>query len=215
MSVITDNDLSAHLKPGGLTGTQHDTTITSAVSATNAAVVRYCERSFEKVAVASESARVYSRAGEGAWRGIESPYTAVVHDLWDTTNLVVKTDPGDDGTFATTWDADDYQLEPLNGLDGDAYTPWWRIRAVGTRTFPCSNRRAALQVTAAWGWTAVPDDVFQGALILASRLFMRKDSPQGVAGFGEMGVVRITRAKDPDVAMLLDPFRHPRAVAVG
>lgn len=213
MAIITTADLEAHLKPGGISGTQHDTTMASAVNATIQAVIRYCGRSFEKVAVASETARVYSRSGESDWRGIESAYSAVIHDVWDTTNLVVKTDEGDDGTFETTWAATDYQLEPLNLLEGDTYSPYWRIRAVESRTFPLSSRRAALQVTAAWGWTAVPDDVKEAALLKAARLWTRKDSPQGVAGFGEFGVVRISRAKDPDVAELLDPFRHPKMLA--
>lgn len=213
MAIIADADLKVHLKAGGITGSQHDTTVTNAVNATIAAVIRYCGRSFEKVALASETARVYTRQGEGTWRGIESPYTAVVHDIWDTTNLVVKTDQGDDGTFETTWASTDYQLEPLNLLEGDSYSPYWRIRAVEGRVFPCSSRRAALQVTAAWGWTAVPADVKQAALIKAARVWMRKDSPQGVAGFGEFGVVRISRQQDPDVADLLDPFRHPKMVA--
>ena len=207
MAIITSSDTAAHL---GISGSQHDTTVAWATAAANAAVVRYCHRSFDKTAVASETARVYSRSGEGTWRGIESPYTAVIHDVWDTTNLVVKTDDDDDATFETTWDASDYQLEPLNLLDGDAYSPYWRIRAVEGRTFPISNRRAALQVTAAWGWTAVPAEVTEAALIKAARLFHRKDSPQGVAGFGDFGVVRITRAQDPDVADLLGPFVHPK-----
>lgn len=213
MPIITDDDLIAQLKPGGVSSV-HDDQISNAVNATNAAIVRFCRRGFDKVATASATARIYSRAGEGQWRGIQSPCEAVVHDIWSTTGLIIKTDDGDDGTFETTWASTDYQLEPLNQLDGDTYTPWWRIRAVNGKTFPCNNRRAALQVTAPWGWEDVPDDVKQAALIKAARLFLRKDSPQGVAGFGDFGVVRISRTEDPDVAALLDPFRHPAAVLV-
>lgn len=212
MPIITAAELKAHLKADSVTGTQHDTTISNAVAATNAAVIRYCGRSFEKVAVASETARVYGRTGHGQWQGIESPWSAIVHDIWDTTNLVVKIDDGDDGTYETTWSTTDYQLEPLNRLEGDSYSPYWRIRAVEGRTFPVTGRRAALQVTAAWGWTAVPDDVKQAALIKAAAVWSRKDSPQGVVGFGEF-VVRISRQKDPHVADYLDPFRHPKMVA--
>jgi hypothetical protein len=214
MTIIADADLKAHLKPGSISGTQHDTTIANAVTATNAAVMKFCGRSFEKVAVASETARTYSRVDEGSWRGIESATSACVHDIWDTTNLVVKTDEDDDGVFETTWASTDYQLEPLNMLDGDSYSPYWRIRAVDDRTFPTGNKRAALQVTAAWGWTAVPGDVKQGALIKAARIWTRNESPLGVAGFGEMGAVRISRFEDPDVVDLLQWFRHPKLVAL-
>lgn len=214
MPIITTVDLEAHLKPGGITGVQHDTVLANATNATIAAVIRFCGRSFEKVAANAPTARVYSRAGEGQWRGIVNPYEAIVHDIWDVTNLAIKTDHGDDGTYETTWATTDYQLEPLNLLEGDSYSPYWRVRSVGSRRFPTNNRRTALQITAAWGWTAVPDDVKQAALIKAASLFTRKDSPQGVAGFGEFGVVRISRQQDPHVAELLDPFRHPRIAAL-
>lgn len=213
MAIITADDLKAHLKADSFSGLQHDTTIASAVAAANAFVVRHCGRVFDKVAVGSETARVYGLTGRGAWRGIENAYSVAVHDIWDTTNLVVKTDAADDGTFSTTWASTDYQLEPLNQLDGESYTPYWRVRAAEGRVFPTTNSRPAVQVTAAWGWTAIPDEVKQAALIKAAALWMRKDSPQGVAGFGEFGVVRISSREDRDVADLLQPFVHPKKVA--
>jgi hypothetical protein len=38
-------------------------------------------------------------------------------------------------------------------------------------------------------------------------VFKRADSPLGVAGFGEFGVVRVTQL-DPDVKALLEPYRR-------
>lgn len=212
MAIITVDDLKEHLKPGSISGSQHDPTIATATAATIGAVIRFCGRSFEKTSVGSETARVYDRSGRSTWHGIESSSSAVVHDIWDVTNLVVATDDGDSGTF-TAWDAGDYQMEPLNHLDGDAYSPHWRVRAVNGRSFPCGHRRPALRVTAAWGWAMVPDDVKQAALIKAASVWTRRESPQGVAGFGEFGVVRISRQQDPHVADLLNPFRHPKMLA--
>ena len=40
-------------------------------------------------------------------------------------------------------------------------------------------------------------------LLLASRLYKRRQSPEGVAGWEEMGVVRIV-ARDPDIERLLE-----------
>jgi hypothetical protein len=37
------------------------------------------------------------------------------------------------------------------------------------------------------------------------RQFKRYDSPLGVAGFGDIGVMRVSRV-DPDVAALLEPY---------
>ena len=42
--------------------------------------------------------------------------------------------------------------------------------------------------------------------MLASRLFRRRLSPEGVAGFGEFGAVRVI-AQDPDIEALMTPNR--------
>ena len=43
------------------------------------------------------------------------------------------------------------------------------------------------------------DDVQGGILLLASRIFQRRRSPEGVAGFSEFGAVRVL-VTDPDIA---------------
>lgn len=196
MAIITNADLKAQL---GNIGTQHDSVVTFAVNAANQAVVQYCGRDFDKVAEASETVRVFRS---------RTDCRAVVDDFWSTTNLVVKTDDDDDGTYETTWASTDYQLEPLNGRANGITVPYYRIVAVAARRFPTCNLRTSVQVTAAWGWTAVPAAVFEATLMKAARLFHRKDSPQGVAGFDQFGAVRLSRSEDGDVMSLLDPFRR-------
>lgn len=63
------------------------------------------------------------------------------------------------------------------------------------RGWPCSE--------AAVDAPAFPDAVVEGATLLAGRLFRRRESPAGVAAFGELGPVYVMR-NDPDVAMLLN-----------
>jgi hypothetical protein len=127
-----------------------------------------------------------------------------------TTGLVVKTDTAADGTFATTWAATDYQLLPVNAPHAfPEAEPWTQIQAIGAPTFPTGTTAQThrVQITAKWGWPATPDAVVQACLIKASRLFHRKDSPQGIAGFGEFGPVRLSRTEDADVEDLLSPYR--------
>lgn len=62
-----------------------------------------------------------------------------------------------------------------------------------------------IRVTARWGWPGVPSKIDQATLIRAQRLYRRKDSPEGVAGFNELGVVRIGRY-DPDYDKLIGSF---------
>lgn len=67
---------------------------------------------------------------------------------------------------------------------------------------------APVSVTAQWGWPTVPAGVKQAMVILAVRLFKRKESPEGVAGWNDMGSVRISKY-DPDVYSLLLPYTLP------
>jgi hypothetical protein len=101
-------------------------------------------------------------------------------------------------------------VEPANGVvDGLTGVPYHVIRSVGGRRFPVTGRRNRIQVTARWGWAAIPPAVEDACMIQAAHLFRRKDTPDGIAGgFGnEFGVVRVSRFIDPDVEMLLAPYR--------
>jgi hypothetical protein len=69
---------------------------------------------------------------------------------------------------------------------------------------------ATVKVTGTFGWPALPIDIKQACILLAMRQFKRYDSPLGVAGFGDMGALRVGRT-DPDVEALLSPYK--RAVA--
>lgn len=56
------------------------------------------------------------------------------------------------------------------------------------------------------------EDVALGALMLAGRLWARRNSPAGVAQFGSEGAAYVQR-QDPDVAMLLGLGAWARPVA--
>src|SRR5512139_2516071 len=134
-----------------------------AIQSASREIDKYCGRRF--YADTNASARVYPVGARPV--GIRDECRAVVDDLWDTASLVVKTDTGANGGYATTWASSDFELSPLNGIvDGESGWPYYEIRAIGANRFPCYgyNRPAPLQVTAKWGWTAVPDPVYQACL---------------------------------------------------
>lgn len=154
-----------------------------------------CGRQFNDAGTAS--ARVYT---------VDGADLALVDDFSTTTGLVVKTDTAGDGTYATSWASSDYQLEPLNGIvSGMTGWPYWRIRAVGSRRF-VPSARATLQVTARWGWSAVPAPVKEACLIVATEIGKLKDAPFGVAGFGEYGAIRVRQ--NPIAMGMLAPYRR-------
>ncbi|MEV0963264.1 phage gp6-like head-tail connector protein [Streptomyces sp. NPDC049910] len=65
-----------------------------------------------------------------------------------------------------------------------------------------------VRVTTRFGWPAVPEEIAEAALIQAARLFKRKDSPEGVLGSAEWGVVRLSR-RDPDMWNLIEQYVLP------
>lgn len=172
-----------------------------AINASSRAIDRYCGRRFWLDAAVA--VRTYRPDSAGS---------TYVDDIGTATGLVVKT--GTDGTtFPTTWASTEYVLEPRNagivgsGSTADAHA-FWELVAIAGRTFPTHAYRPTLQVTARFGWSAVPVDVTEACLLKAASMFKRKDAPFGVAGFDGFGPIRIGR-NDPGVMELLAPYRHP------
>ncbi|MFC5187130.1 head-tail connector protein [Actinomadura harenae] len=125
-------------------------------------------------------------------------------DISTTDGLLVEVETVPGTWMPWTLDTD-FELGPDNA-DGGAYA-WWQLEPIGTQRLPVTGRRT-VRVTARWGWSAVPDQVQEAAILRAVALFKRKEAVYGVADFGEFGPVRITRA-DPDVMDLLRPFQKP------
>jgi hypothetical protein len=171
------------------------------------------------MAVESASRLVDGHAGRRFWSAgtaskffvAQDDYVCEVDDIVSP-NIVLQTSNNADGIFDTTWDLDDYQLEPLNGeLDGIAW-PYTSIRAIGDYLWPISGGEALVKVTAVFGWPSIPIAIKQATIIQASRIFKRLDSPLGVAGFGDLGAIRVTRDLDPDVAQLVMPYKRMRNI---
>ena len=141
-------------------------------------------------------------------------YVVETDDIISVTTL--KTDSNGDGTFDTTFDASDFQLEPLNGLAGGIDTPFTRIRAIGTYLWPVYEPRnvdanqASVQVTGVFGFSSVPTAVRQACILSALRQYKRYESPTGVLGFSDLGAVRVGTKLDPDVERMIQPYRKVR-----
>jgi len=187
----------------GISVSTYDTQLDEAVNAASRSIDNYCQRRFWLDGTTAARTFVPQTLNQIKFDD----------DIGDSASVIVKTDASGDGTFETTWVASDYQLLPVNAAFAfPEAEPWTGMRAVGTKTFPWLvntwlTRLDRVQVTAKWGWPAVPDAVAQACLIKASRLFHRKDSPQGIAGFGDFGPVRLSRSEDADVVSLLGPYR--------
>jgi len=148
----------------------------------------------------------YSSGTATRYYSASDSYVTQINDISSST-LTLATSSGADGIFDTIWAATDYQLEPNNGnVDGLA-VPYTRIRAVDRYVFPTAGEEVLVKLTATFGWASVPIAITQACVIQASRIFKRLDSPLGVAGFGDMGTIRVSRYLDPDVEQLVAPYR--------
>ena len=135
------------------------------------------------------------------------PNDSFVVDTDDLTSIVsVKLDDSGNLDFPVTLAVTDYQTEPVNQrVSGNAF-PITRLRMIGDHLLPVWGRQATVRIHGVYGFTPTPIQVTQACVIQAGRIFKRNESFLGVAGWGDLGAIRVGKV-DPDVAMLIRPFK--------
>jgi hypothetical protein len=181
-----------------------DALLEMAVESASRLIDAYCGRNF---ILAGTATRYYNT---------ENPYIVQIDDARSIS--AVETSTGLDGVYDTTWTIGtaggqgDAQPEPINDYLGGIVWPFTRIRAIGDYSFPTGPENS-IKVTAVFGWPNIPVTVTQACILQASRIFTRLQSPLGVAGFGDMGIMRVSRGLDPDVVQLVEGYRRVNGVA--
>jgi len=194
----TLNDFKTYLFPSSNYGTSEDPQMEAAIEAASRSIDAYTSRRF--YSDSTVSARVYYA---------DSPIRCVIDDFSTITGLIIKTDTGDNGTYDQTWDSTEYVLEPINSeIGGISGQPYNTIIATIPKMFPTTGRRPRVQVTAKWGWAAVPNTIFQSCLIQAARVYRRAQTPEGFAAGEGFGAIRVSTRLDPDVQMMIAPYRR-------
>ena len=176
-----------------ITDSVDDTLLEMAVESASRMIDAECDRNFFSAGTATRDFQ---------------PNDDYVVDVDDLISIVsVKIDDAGERTFLITLATSDYQTEPLNQrVSGNAF-PISRLRMVGDYLLPIYKRQATVRIEGVYGFTPTPIQVTQATVIQASRIFKRLDSPLGVLGFGaEGGAIRVGKV-DPDVAMLIRPFK--------
>ena len=197
MAIVNSYATLAQVKSSlRITDDLDDPLLELAIEAASRQIDSHCERVF----YSTSATRVYAP---------NDSYLCETDDIVSITTL--KTSSLADSTYDTTWATSDYELLPLNGIAGGLVIPWNGLKAVGDYLFPITTpvQEATVQIVGTFGFASIPTAVKQATVILASRLMKRNDSPLGVAGFGDLGVVRVSRL-DPDVESLVAPYRKVR-----
>lgn len=190
-------DVKASLR---IQDTIDDVLIENSINAASRMIDQYCNRNF------------YSgSAGEVRYYKANDGYTCWIDDMQTITS--VQTAATDPIVFDTTWAATDYQVLPANRWANGAWYPITAITAVENYLFPVWAEIPLVKVTGTFGWNAVPESIKFATIIQASRLFKRLESPLGVAGVSDLGILRVGYNIDGDVAQLINPFRLLRTGA--
>jgi hypothetical protein len=181
-----------------------DALLEMAVESASRLIDAYCGRNFINAGTVT---RYYNT---------ENPYVVQIDDARSIAQ--VETSTGLDGVYDTTWTIGtaggqgDAQPEPINDYLGGVVWPFTRIRAIGDYSFPTGPENS-IKVRAVFGWPNIPVTVTQATILQSSRIFSRLQSPLGVAGFGDMGIMRVSRGLDPDVVQLVEGYRRVNGVA--
>lgn len=177
---------------GKTTADDRDDLIEQAIAAASRMIDERCGRRF--YAPTGVSARTFTALDRHLTIG--DAQSIRVDDIATDEGLIVETKTGFTGTYSTITGA---ELGPDNS---DVLgRPWTEV----VYSAGWIGDASKVRVTARWGWPSVPDAITQAAALLAARLYRRKDSPQGVLGSAEWGVMRVSRF-DPDVENLIAPY---------
>ena len=118
----------------------------------------------------------------------------------------LATDDANDRTYAAVWDVTEYEL-----VGDPAYAI--HVMPMGGRRFPRGRNR--VRITGLWGYSAEPPaPIVEATLLLASRLYKRKDAPFGIAGSADHGELQTLPGMDPDVKQLIQSYRRYGLVGV-
>jgi len=178
----------------GITDTARDELLASAITAASEAIDQRTDRRFDLDP--SPVARVFRPRGRVVRD--DDGELLLVDDIGDTAGLVVEVGS------AGSWTAlSGFETSPENALAKGKPITGLLLPA---GAWPTGSGR--IRVTARWGWPAIPAGIEQAARIQATRLYRRKDTPEGVAGSAEWGVMRLAKL-DPDVHAMTEPYVLP------
>lgn len=155
--------------------TAKDAELTDRLASASMDINRWCGRQFGRDETATT--RTY----------YPGPTGVDVDDFWTPDDLAVVPYLGT--TAGAAWTVDGLNLEPLNGIvDGVPGWPYRRLAYGYAMGAMYCVSATTVQVTARWGWAAVPSNVETACLLLAAMDNRAGDAPFGVAAFGDYAV---------------------------
>jgi hypothetical protein len=198
-------DLQSVLAEVGINNANKDAQIEAAINAASRQIDDYTGRRFWQDSTV-QTREFYA----DDYRELVSAVDQVL-DISTATGLIVKIDTNDDGTFGTTLTVNThFVLLPTNAVDDSE--PYTGIRMVDSiYNFPrYTSGRPGVQITARFGWSAVPDPVAQACLIQSVLLFKATDAAMGGLSFGDGAFMRVRGGLNPVAQSLVERYAFAR-----
>jgi len=166
------------------------------------AISRYMDRRLGRFFTtdASAVAREYQ-----AVQYSNQPKSLFIDDMVTLTSIKVDTD--DDGSFAdeSAWASTDYELQPRNAADGPEAGPYTEIFIP-----PWSSKdlwgQHRVQVTATFGWPAVPSAIEQACVQLTGILRLETPRATRTVNVGAETVLETSRQAQEIVTALMQMY---------
>ncbi len=158
------------------------------------AVSRYLDRMLGRFFTKDASAVIrlfYSAAGgainpeaENPWKGLPRSRLLAVDDM-AAAPTKIRVDESRNNTFSRTLSASDYQLMPLNADKGPEAWPWNQLYLPAYSSLLGWPGDTQVEITAQWGWAAIPKPIEIGACHLTALL--RLETPRSVTSRSDVG----------------------------
>jgi hypothetical protein len=169
--------------------------IEAAIGAVSRTIDDYCGRFF------------YSTAGTVLFTA-EHPLFAELPGDWSAITSITI-DDGNSGTPNIVLSSSlDYRLDTNKDFIGWPNTGII-ITTYGSHSLPIGITEG-VKVIGTRGWTAIPAAVSQACALQTVRIHARRATPFGVAGSPDGGIIRLLSRLDPDVELMLRPYRVAR-----
>lgn len=189
---VSRNDVKNALGLGTAAMTPEDDEIDQVVNSVSRAIDDACGRFF------------YSAAGTVLYTAEDFLYLPIDDFSAITAVVIDEQNTGTPNVTLTT--GTDYRPEGTSAIPGFPYTAI-RITSFGTKTLPVGVTEG-VSVQGTRGFAAVPQPIVAATLLQCVRTHARRNSPYGVAGSPDGGIIRLLSRLDPDVELMIRPYRR-------
>lgn len=177
--------------------TVQDAALLQVLKAASRRIDGFCGRTFAQTDAAEPRVFTADRHSTYQYHGIVGIH---VDEFAELTALKL-----DDGslTYPNAVDSGDFQLVRAT-IPDVTITTYDRILG---RNVAWPLLVDGIQITAKWGWGAVPDDVAEACFIIANRLRTIWTAPFGQVGNAELGQLPNANSITPVIREMLNPYR--------